>query len=130
MIGESHPIQIRSMDPWQARMLVADRYRHGPLLLAGDAAHQNPPWGGFGANTGIGDAVDLGWKLAAALRGWAGPRAARLVRARTASDRASGRSPRRNTTLQVLTGELARPELVDDGEAGTRARLRGAEAIP
>src|SRR6476660_3261243 len=41
-------------------------------FLAGDAAHLNWPAGGFGMNTGIGDAVDLGWKLAAVLQGWGG----------------------------------------------------------
>jgi hypothetical protein len=43
------------------------------VFLAGDCAHQNTPTGGYGMNTGMGDAVDLGWKLAAAVRGWAGP---------------------------------------------------------
>ncbi|MCA2208653.1 FAD-dependent monooxygenase [Nocardia sp. NEAU-G4] len=47
-------------------------YRSSRCFFAGDAAHQNPPWGGFGANTGIGDAVDLGC-LTAAIEGWAGP---------------------------------------------------------
>jgi 2-polyprenyl-6-methoxyphenol hydroxylase-like FAD-dependent oxidoreductase len=128
MIGERHPIQVRSMDPWQARMLVADRYRHGRCLLAGDAAHQNPPWGGFGANTGIGDAVDLGWKLAAALHRWAGPGLLDSYEheRRPIALRAIAEAER---NMQVLTGELARPELLDDGEAGTYARLRTAEAI-
>jgi 2-polyprenyl-6-methoxyphenol hydroxylase-like FAD-dependent oxidoreductase len=128
MIGGSHPIRIRSMDPWQARMLVADRYRHDRCFLAGDAAHQNPPWGGFGANTGIGDAVDLGWKLAAALHGWAGPGLLDSYEheRRPVALRAIAEAER---NMQVLTGELARPELTDDGEAGTRARLRTAEAI-
>jgi len=128
MIGESHPIQLRSMDPWQARMLVADRYRHGRCFLAGDAAHQNPPWGGFGANTGIGDAVDLGWKIAAALHGWAGPglldsyeHERRPIALRAIAEA--------EHNMQVLTGELARPELADDGETGAGARLRSAEAI-
>ena len=45
----------------------------GRVFLAGDAAHQNTPSGGFGLNTGMGDAVDLGWKLAAVIEGWGGP---------------------------------------------------------
>jgi hypothetical protein len=52
---------------------VARTYREGRVFLAGDAAHLLWPKGGFGANTGIGDAVDLGWKLAATLQGWGGP---------------------------------------------------------
>ena len=54
-------------------MQIADRMRRGRVFLAGDAAHLNPPFGGHGLNTGLGDAVDLGWKLAAVLDGWGGP---------------------------------------------------------
>ena len=59
---------------WSPHLLVADRYSSGRVLLAGDAAHQYIPSGGYGMNTGIGDAADLGWKLAAVLHGFAGPR--------------------------------------------------------
>jgi hypothetical protein len=52
--------------------VVADRYQDGRVFLAGDAAHLNWPAGGFGMNTGVGDAVDIGWKLAAVLEGWGG----------------------------------------------------------
>jgi FAD binding domain len=51
---------------------VAERYRVGRVLLAGDAAHLNHPAAGLGLNTGLGDAVDLGWKLAAVYAGWGG----------------------------------------------------------
>jgi hypothetical protein len=50
---------------------LADRYRTGRVLLAGDAAHVHPPLGGQGLNLGIQDAFNLGWKLAAEVRGWA-----------------------------------------------------------
>lgn len=66
--------EILATDAWAARITVADSYSRGRIFLAGDAAHQNPPWGGHGFNTGIGDAVNLGWKLAATLNGWAGER--------------------------------------------------------
>ncbi|MFC7328919.1 rifampin monooxygenase [Marinactinospora rubrisoli] len=49
----------------------AERYRVGRVLLAGDAAHIHPPTGGQGLNLGVQDAVNLGWKLAAAVNGWA-----------------------------------------------------------
>ena len=45
----------------------------GSTFLVGDAAHLNPPWGGHGFNTCVGDAVNVAWKLAARLRGWGGP---------------------------------------------------------
>lgn len=50
---------------------LAERYRAGRVLLAGDAAHIHPPVGGQGLNLGIQDAFNLGWKLAAAVNGWA-----------------------------------------------------------
>ncbi|WP_328808129.1 FAD-dependent monooxygenase [Nonomuraea antri] len=71
LVGADVEAEILATDPWNARMLLADRYASARIFLAGDAAHQNPPWGGHGFNTGIGDAVNLGWKLAAVLRGWA-----------------------------------------------------------
>ena len=73
MVGADIDVEVLGTDPWQARALLATAYRNGRLLLAGDAAHQNPPWGGHGFNTGVGDAVNLGWKLAAVLQGWAPP---------------------------------------------------------
>ena len=59
---------------WQGYLLLADRYRVGRVFLAGDAVHQNIPTGGYGMNTGLGDAVDIGWKLAAVITGWGGPK--------------------------------------------------------
>ncbi|MCC3761587.1 FAD-dependent monooxygenase [Glycomyces sp. TRM65418] len=58
---------------WRPQYLIADRYRSGRVLLAGDAVHQMFPSGSHGMNTGAGDAVDLGWKLAAVVRGFGGP---------------------------------------------------------
>jgi 2-polyprenyl-6-methoxyphenol hydroxylase-like FAD-dependent oxidoreductase len=72
VIGADVSFEEVSRRGWVARDLVADRYGNERVFLAGDAAHQNTPSGGFGMNTGIGDAADLGWKLAAAVRGWGG----------------------------------------------------------
>jgi putative polyketide hydroxylase len=66
-------LEILSVLPWQAEMLVADRYSAGRVHLAGDAAHVMPPFAASGANTGIADVHNLGWKLAAVLRGEAAP---------------------------------------------------------
>ena len=68
------PHEILSVRRWSARNVVADRYQHGRLFLAGDAAHLNHPAAGLGLNTGLGDVDDLGWKLSAMLSGWAGAR--------------------------------------------------------
>lgn len=72
VLGDKAEIEILSISPWRRSQLVADAYRSGPVFLVGDSAHTMSPTGGFGANTGIGDAVDLGWKLDAVLRGWGG----------------------------------------------------------
>jgi putative polyketide hydroxylase len=58
---------------WESTVLVADRYRSGRLLLAGDAAHVVSPVGGLGMNCGIADAHNLAWKLAGVVAGWAAP---------------------------------------------------------
>ena len=73
VLGPKVELDILSVAPWRRSQLVADAYRKGPVFLAGDSAHTMSPTGGFGANTGIGEAVDLGWKLDAVLRGWGGP---------------------------------------------------------
>jgi len=66
-------VGILGIDPWVAAAEVAGRYRVGRVFLAGDAAHHMPPTGGFGLNTGVQDAHNLAWKLAAVLKGWARP---------------------------------------------------------
>jgi hypothetical protein len=71
MVGDDIDVDVLATDPWSARMLLVDRYRGERVFLVGDAAHLNPPWGGHGFNTCVGDAVNLGWKLAAVLEGWA-----------------------------------------------------------
>jgi 2-polyprenyl-6-methoxyphenol hydroxylase-like FAD-dependent oxidoreductase len=73
MIGDEFQFDIVSVLHWVRRELIASTYRNGRVFLAGDSAHVMSPTGGFGMNSGIADAVDLGWKLEAALGGWAGP---------------------------------------------------------
>ena len=58
---------------WRQNLLVAERFMDRRVLLAGDAVHLMIPTGGLGMNTGVGDAIDLGWKLAGTLAGWGGP---------------------------------------------------------
>ena len=72
-IGAALPVEIDYRGFWDLRIAQADDYRRGRVLLAGDAAHSHPPYGGYGINTGFEDARNLGWKLSAALQGWAGP---------------------------------------------------------
>jgi 2-polyprenyl-6-methoxyphenol hydroxylase-like FAD-dependent oxidoreductase len=67
------PYEMLYVGEWRQNLLVADRFMEGRVLLAGDAVHLMIPTGGLGMNTGVGDAVDLGWKLAGTLQGWGGP---------------------------------------------------------
>ncbi len=74
-IGADIPVHIIGYRPWAAgQALVAERYKAGRIMIAGDAAHVFTPTGGFGMNTGIDDSANLAWKLAAVLQGWGGPR--------------------------------------------------------
>ncbi|GGD54488.1 FAD-dependent monooxygenase [Croceicoccus pelagius] len=70
-VGAEIEVEILVSNPWKPHMTVTDRYRAGRVFIAGDAAHQVIPTGGYGMNTGVGDALDLGWKLAAVVNGWA-----------------------------------------------------------
>lgn len=71
-MGHDFPFEIIQVLKWSHHQSVAERYRKGNVFLAGDSAHLFCPTGGVGMNTGIGDAFDLGWKLAAVLQGWGG----------------------------------------------------------
>jgi 2-polyprenyl-6-methoxyphenol hydroxylase-like FAD-dependent oxidoreductase len=72
-LGRPFEFEVLSQVNWARRELVATTYSKGRAFLAGDSAHVMSPTGGFGMNTGIGDAVDLSWKLEAVLKGWAEP---------------------------------------------------------
>src|SRR5205807_3039485 len=71
-IGKPIEVEWLGTSLWTRRAVVAERYQDGRVFLAGDAVHQLSPTGALGMNTGIADAVDLGWKLAAVLSGWGG----------------------------------------------------------
>jgi 2-polyprenyl-6-methoxyphenol hydroxylase-like FAD-dependent oxidoreductase len=128
LIGPGIPYEAISVLPWTCRSIVADRWRAGRVFLAGDAVHQHGPTGGFGMNTGMGDAADLGWKLAAALDGWGGPglldsyEAERRPVARRIVDEAT-----ENMTKTYDPAALAVIE--DDTPAGAAARVRMRDEI-
>jgi hypothetical protein len=71
-VGRDFDFELLNEAHWVSPKLVADSYGRGRVFLAGDAAHQLNPSGGFGMNTGLGDATDLAWKLAAVIGGWGG----------------------------------------------------------
>jgi 2-polyprenyl-6-methoxyphenol hydroxylase-like FAD-dependent oxidoreductase len=127
-IGRPTEIVVSSTDPWTANMQLADRLRSGRVFLAGDAAHLNPPFGGHGLNLGIGDAVDLGWKLAAVVEGWAEPE---LLDSYEAERRPVHGAviDEAVANMAVLPQELANPAIAVDGPAGEQARARADARI-
>jgi 2-polyprenyl-6-methoxyphenol hydroxylase-like FAD-dependent oxidoreductase len=123
-VGCAFDFDIVSVMPWTRRELIAGRYGTPRVYLVGDSAHQLSPTGGFGMNTGIQEAIDLAWKLAARLRGWGGdallasyeierrPIAARNVREAGAN------------LVRMLSSreELPPPEIFESGPTGDAAR--------
>jgi 2-polyprenyl-6-methoxyphenol hydroxylase-like FAD-dependent oxidoreductase len=126
--GRPFPHEILSVLPWKRRELVAASYGGGRVFVSGDAAHQMSPTGGLGMNTGIGDAVDLGWKLAAVLQGWGGSRlldSYEIERKPVAAASVAAASD----TYIYETSLPAEPAISDDSAEGERARRRFAEAL-
>jgi 2-polyprenyl-6-methoxyphenol hydroxylase-like FAD-dependent oxidoreductase len=123
-MGRDFDYEILSVMRWVRRELVADRYGTARVFIAGDAAHLMSPTGGFGMNTGIGDAVDLGWKLEAAIKGWGGPE---LLASYEAERRPVGlrnvAEASRNLRRMLATRErLPGPEIFQPGPASDAAR--------
>jgi 2-polyprenyl-6-methoxyphenol hydroxylase-like FAD-dependent oxidoreductase len=71
-VGRKFDYEILQANPWTANFVVAQQYRVGRVLLAGDSAHQFIPTGGYGMNSGVADAAGLSWVLAARIQGWGG----------------------------------------------------------
>lgn len=127
-LGRDFEPEILSVLRWTRAELVADRYRQGRVFIAGDAAHLTSPTGGLGMNTGIGDAVDLSWKLAASLQGWGGetlldsygmerrPVAERITRFSTGN-------------LQTMKKVPGADQVLDDGPEGDAARAAVGHAL-
>jgi 2-polyprenyl-6-methoxyphenol hydroxylase-like FAD-dependent oxidoreductase len=113
---------------WTQRLMLADRYRDGRVFLAGDAAHLVIPTGGLGMNTGVGDAVDLAWKLAGTLHGWGGPWLLESYEAERRPIGARNVAASRKASRGRRAWRAAwRPEINDDSEAGALARAELAE---
>lgn len=121
VVGKPFKYKINSMGKWVRRMVVADAFSDGRIFLAGDACHTHPPNGGFGMNTGIGDAYDLGWKLEATLKGWGGPQllASYDKERRPACHRAANESL---VNYWRLTSGTRFPHIEDPGADGDRVR--------
>jgi 2-polyprenyl-6-methoxyphenol hydroxylase-like FAD-dependent oxidoreductase len=121
-------IEIVATDLWVAHRLVADGYSRGRVFLAGDACHLHPPFGGFGMNMGIGDAVDLGWKMAARLGGWGGDDllASYEIERRKVHERTIAEAV---YNYGSVANQLVRPALEEPGVVGEATRREVADII-
>jgi 2-polyprenyl-6-methoxyphenol hydroxylase-like FAD-dependent oxidoreductase len=128
VVGKEIPHEIISVRRWTARNVVADRYQVGAVFLAGDAAHLNHPASGLGLNTGLGDAVDLGWKLEAALAGWGG---AGLLASYEIERRPVGQRNVAHADLSHANDRNQKPDpaIAQDSPSGAHARREMGEAI-
>jgi 2-polyprenyl-6-methoxyphenol hydroxylase-like FAD-dependent oxidoreductase len=123
-VGEEVPIAFLGHMPWTAgQAAVADSFGHGNVWLAGDAVHLFTPTGGFGMNTGIDDAANLGWKLAAMVQGWGGPHllASYGAERRPIAFRNTGMAKQFSVDLNEAPID---PEMTEDNAAGAAARAR------
>jgi 2-polyprenyl-6-methoxyphenol hydroxylase-like FAD-dependent oxidoreductase len=117
---------------WRQNLLVADNYGEGRVFMAGDAAHLVIPTGGLGMNSGVGDAIDLSWKLAATLQGWGGPK---LLASYEAERRVVGahvvEASRFATMGRRKWRSMWKPNICDNTPEGaeTRANLARVAAI-
>jgi 2-polyprenyl-6-methoxyphenol hydroxylase-like FAD-dependent oxidoreductase len=126
-LGAPLDIEIIARSSWNAGYaLVAEKFRHGRIFLGGDAAHLFTPTGGLGYNTSVEDAVNLGWKLAAVLKGWAGP--ALLDSYEFERQMLALRNTTYARGFADSVGLFVPPvELEDDGPAGEAARQKASE---
>jgi 2-polyprenyl-6-methoxyphenol hydroxylase-like FAD-dependent oxidoreductase len=128
-VGRPIAVEWAGLNIWTRRSAVAERYSKGRIFLAGDAVHQLSPTGALGMNTGIGDAVDLGWKLAAVIDGWGGPD---LLASYDAERRPIGlRNVAMTTGFYLAHDQFASglSEIEDDTDAGARLRAEIGERI-
>jgi 2-polyprenyl-6-methoxyphenol hydroxylase-like FAD-dependent oxidoreductase len=124
-IGVPVKYEMLSCAPWRQNLLLADRYGEGRVFIAGDAAHLVIPTGGLGMNSGVGDATDLAWKLAATLKGWGGPGLLQSyeVDRRQIGDRNVGASRYATIGRRKWRG-MWRPDIREDSPAGAETRRK------
>lgn len=125
-LGKPVDYEVRSISYWNRREMVADGYGEGRVFIAGDCAHLNGPEGGYGMNTGMGDAMDLGWKLWADYAGWGGPG---LVASYEAERRPIALRNIAEATRNLRNHAFDYPEILLDTPAGAAERRECGERI-
>lgn len=129
-LGQEFDCEIIVANAWRPRLVVAEKYGEGRVWLAGDSVHQVIPTGGYGMNTGVGDAVDLGWKLAAMLEGWGGPSLLPSIDAerQPVGVRNRGASAR-HAALRMSIASAYSPRVHEDSPSGESARQKLGKTI-
>jgi 2-polyprenyl-6-methoxyphenol hydroxylase-like FAD-dependent oxidoreductase len=122
IVGTPVKYEMLHCAKWTQRLLLAEHYQQGRVFIAGDAAHLVIPTGGLGMNTGVGDAIDVSWKLAATLQGWGGPK---LLQSYEAERRRVGainvKASGQGTSGRMRWREAYRPNIEDDTPEGKAA---------
>jgi len=123
IVGVPVKYEMITCNPWRQNLLLAERFADGRVFLAGDAVHLVIPTGGLGMNGGVGDAIDLSWKLAATLQGWGGPNLLRSyeIERRQVGERNVGASRHATLGRRIWRG-MWKPYLRDDTPQGAALR--------
>ncbi|MBC9252825.1 2-polyprenyl-6-methoxyphenol hydroxylase [Pseudomonas alcaligenes] len=129
-IGTKVEYEIVQSGPWRPQFLVSEKYMEGRAFIVGDAAHQYMPTGGLGMNTGVAEAHNLAWKLAACIQGWGG----RALLTSYESERLPiGRRNRDHVKVNAATVfevQFGKPEyLLEDSSRGAQARLQLSQEL-
>ncbi|MAN66987.1 FAD-dependent monooxygenase [uncultured Hyphomonas sp.] len=127
--GIEFDFKLLNVSPWNLHLLLAEKYGNGRVFLAGDAAHLVIPTGGLGMNSGVGDALDLSWKLSGTIKGWGGPG---LLSSYEAERRPVGvKNVEASGWAAQGLGKwraLHSPKLMEETREGARERLRTARS--
>jgi 2-polyprenyl-6-methoxyphenol hydroxylase-like FAD-dependent oxidoreductase len=129
-LGQEFPMEIIQANPWRPHLVVTSGSGRGRVWLAGDAVHQLIPTGGYGMNTGICEAADLGWKFAAVLEGWGGPRLLDTIDTeRRPVAQFVVNSSQKNMGVRLKIAEAYDPVIHEDSDMGARARAKMSNLI-
>ena len=129
-VGMPVQYEMLSVNEWRQNLLIAERYGDGRVFLVGDAVHLVIPTGGLGMNSGVGDAIDLSWKLAATLAGWGGPALLASYEAERRPVGVNNVAASRQATMgrRVWRGQIP-PNIRDKTPEGEAARARIAAIV-
>src|SRR5215469_14222449 len=125
IVGVPVEYEMLTCNPWRQNLLLAERFAEGRVFMAGDAVHLVIPTGGLGMNGGVGDAIDLAWKLAGTLQGWGGPNLLHSyeIERRQIGDRNVGASRHATLGRRRWRG-MWRPHIRDNTAEGAELRAQ------